>query len=119
MILRAGQAALHIECATPGWCRCELLAPDGTVRYLGAESLAYLCRQLVPALHRTTSDARAGADAWVLSLSEAHHTIFLRDDPVGQRFIVRDAQGIEVATLTPTDAELRDWDTILRRALPA
>ena len=88
MNLEASGGALLIELdpsGIAGWARCSLAPADGGPRrFLGADALDMIAGRLVAGLdacnENTPNTPGSSAEHWVLSLFEAHHSLFLRRD---------------------------------------
>lgn len=121
MNLEASGGALLIELdpsGVAGWARCSLVPADGGPRrFLGADVLDMIAGRLVAGLDACNEDTPStpgSSERCVLTLFEAHHTLFLRRDG-GERLLRwqdGDGQSVE-PVLRLSDWQARRWRTLL------
>ncbi len=83
--LPADSSSLVIENSDNGWAKCYLVADERT--YLGADDFSIITSRLLKALEqRGVPAAKAAGEikgtpvAWVLSLAEVHHVLYVAQD---------------------------------------
>lgn len=79
VVLDGHGGSLRIEAGPKGWCRCELISSRRT--YLGAANIDHLTSRLLAALDEDLEGDAIGEIlgyevSWVMSLSEAHCTLY-------------------------------------------
>jgi hypothetical protein len=120
--LEASGGALLIELdpsGVAGWARCSLVPADGgPQRFLGADALDIIAGRLVAGLDAgnedTASAPGSSAERCVLTLFEAHHSLYLRRDGGECVFRLQDGEGRTVETvLRLSDWQARRWRTLL------
>jgi hypothetical protein len=78
-------SCFKIDVSNPAWCKCWLEI-DGTLIYLGAESLNYLKSHLLLGLNgepkKSSGNLNGNDVSWVMSLAEIHTVLYLasKDD---------------------------------------
>jgi hypothetical protein len=121
--------ALILEHAPPpalrGWLRVTLIR-DGEQRFLGADSASIVIPRLVKALRdgagteRSAGTVEGLAVASVLSLAEAHATLYAHGEPTGRlRLLVQDSSARWLASLDLDQDERNEWDRRLSSYLTA
>lgn len=75
MILEFGSAQITFDVDADGWCKVRLVR-DGQETFLGAESWRIIRERLLKCF---STPCLAQDHEWVLSLSEAHHTLYRRE----------------------------------------
>lgn len=77
--LCASEDCIYVDTTDSRWCKCWLIKGEEIV-FLGAESLKYVMDHLLSGLDnnsKKTVGNLLGYDVWwVLSLAEAHHTLY-------------------------------------------
>jgi hypothetical protein len=104
--------ALRLETDARGWTDCFLVAGGGET-YLGGDTRARLVPRLLAGLDPLAGPPigrLAGHDVhWVLTLSEAHHTLYAADEN-GARLLIWQAPDTAVAgTISLSPARQAEW----------
>ena len=107
---------LDLDISPDGWCKCWLLA-DGHRRYLGADAAKRVISRLIAGLRGENSEASdeiAGHQVyWVLTLSEAHCTLYVACTNSGRLFYIQDANAEVIAMVSLSHASVTEWLTLL------
>jgi hypothetical protein len=97
----------------PGWSRCVLLVDNAQPRFLGAENLANIATRLVA--HLAGAGPAAGRIAgqpvwWVLSLAEAHHSLYAYLDGAQRVLVWEDGDGRPLTSvLRLSETRYQQW----------
>jgi hypothetical protein len=110
LTLESSTDSIRIVCGSKGWCQVVLVRRGAEIA-LGAELSDYLLKRLIPFLETPTSK-----QAWVLSLSERHSTLYgsRTDEGGGVVLWVQGADARMITQISLTDAERTKWLSALR-----
>jgi hypothetical protein len=114
--LAASGGALHLESdprALATWSRCTLSPDGGEPRFLGADDIGIIAGRLLMNLaadQPPTTELAGRPVRWVLSLAEAHHSLFTYMDGLDRVLVWQDADGCRLRTgFRLSDAQFREW----------
>lgn len=120
MSLTCAEGELKIEQTTPEWWRCWF-ETEIQVAYLGAEGPRYLLPRLLSAVRRMIgqdSEYRpVDSFEWILSLAEAHSSLYLGRTEAGIELIWQDAEARTIGRMRPSGDRLLEWERELSGAL--
>jgi len=95
-----------------GWSRCSLLR-DNRRHYLGAESITTLAARFADAFAdrapRSDGEIDGRPIEWILSLSEAHCTLYLERGAAGWVLHIQSPDGKWIASAPIAISRARDW----------
>lgn len=108
---------LRIDIGENDWSRCELVTDEEEI-YLGAETKEILVERLLNGLRIDATidgEIEGRKVRWVLSLSEAHASLYASTDAADRTLFCQDKNGAVIGRISLSSGRSEEW----RRQLEA
>lgn len=110
--LRTANDNLYLRVEENGWTKCYL-SKQGSETFLGADTISNIASRLLGNLTEAEVEPSGEIDGqsvhWVMSLSEAHHTLYYYRQGIDRILLWQDAQANLIAKSMLSNAELQKW----------
>lgn len=114
--LCADEQCIEIDTTSPNWCKCWLRNGED-VTYLGAESLKYLRDHLLRSFDASPKEGSSSLQGhkvgWILSLAEAHHTLYMSIETDDRVLFWQDKNATVINTTRLSQKEILHWQNQL------
>lgn len=120
LILDGIGGSLRMRIGTEGWCKCELITTHSST-FLGADNIDQLAGRLLAALdekhQHTIGEINGYKVSWVLSLSEAHCTLYAATCGLGRILFWQDANARLIGTIRLDQQQCAQWHKRLEASI--
>jgi hypothetical protein len=111
--LVSDNCSIQIDLTNLDWVKCLLIDKEDSI-YLGAESAKYIKDHFLSALENELNSSSGKINgisyAWVLSLSEAHHVLYVSTDE-NKSFLWQDENAKTICIIQLSDDQYQQWLT--------
>ena len=110
--LCANNYCIEIDITNRYWCKCWLVIDDNST-YLGAENLKYLKDHLLAGFddrpQKISGHLCDDGFSWVLSLAEAHTTLYFTKNGQGRVLLLQDTNGKDICRIDLSRNKYLEW----------
>jgi hypothetical protein len=112
--LVSDNCSIQIDITNLNWAKCSLIDKEDNNIYLGAESAKYIKNHFLSALKNELNSSSGKINGlsygWVLSLSEAHHVLYMSTDK-DELFLWQDGNAKTICIIQLSNDQHQQWLT--------